>query len=86
MFDNFEVTLIRVEGLGNISKSMCYISMNEDPIESISLKELEASQHTCTVPSKGELRISIEDQTLLASLRFDINIIKCQGYHWLPLF
>jgi hypothetical protein len=86
MFDNFEVTLIRVEGLGNVSNSLCYLSMNDEPVDSIALRELDSSQHTCTIPSKGQVRISIEDQAVLASLRFDINIIKCQGYHWLPLF
>lgn len=85
MFDNFEVTIIRVEGLGNISKAVCIMIVDEKPIESVSLKSLENS-HVSSIPSRGELRLCIEEQTILASVRFDLSIIRCQGYHWLPLF
>ncbi|OMJ83889.1 hypothetical protein SteCoe_15118 [Stentor coeruleus] len=86
MFDNFEVTIIRVEGLGNISKASCCVYMNDELADSVSIKDLESAQHICTVPSKGEIRFSVEDLICKASVRFDINIIKCQGYHWLPMF
>ncbi|OMJ89481.1 hypothetical protein SteCoe_8384 [Stentor coeruleus] len=86
MFDNFEVTIIRVEGLGTISKATCFVHMNDEIVDSVSIKDLESGQHTCTVPSKGELRFSVEELVSIASVRFDINIIKCQGYHWLPMF
>ena len=86
MFDNFELTLVRNEGLGSLSRSTCYISLNDDPLELISLKTLKTIKHVCTVPSKDELKISIEDQAILASVRFDLSIVKSQGYHWLPLY
>lgn len=86
MFDNLELTVIRVEGLGNVSNSVCSVSLNEETIEVIPLKDSESFQKICTVNSKGELRLCIEDQTILASVRFNVSIIKCQGYHWLPLF
>lgn len=86
MFDNYEMTVVKIEGLGNISKSYCKVSVNDQPIETIQVKDLDGQQHVITIPAKGCLRICVEDQLLLASLRFNLRIIKCEGYHWLPLF
>jgi hypothetical protein len=86
MFDNYELTLIRVEGLGDVSACNCNFFVDDRLHESHLVGDLESSQQVLTVPSKGEMKIRIEDQSLIASLQFPLNIIKCQGYHWLPLF
>jgi hypothetical protein len=86
MFDNFEMTIVRVEGLGNISKCKCVITINEQVLNTIEMRQVEHSQQMIIIPSKGILRLSIEDHLAIASLRFSMKIIKCQGYHWLPLF
>ena len=86
MFDNYEMTFIRVEGLGDVSSCSCNFFIDDRLHDSQQVSDLESSQHILTVPSKGELKIRIEDQSLIASLQFSLSIIKCQGYHWLPLF
>lgn len=86
MFDNYEMTFIRVEGLGDVSTCCCNFFIDDRLHDSQQISDLETSQHILTVPSKGELKIRIEDQSLIASLQFSLSIIKCQGYHWLPLF
>lgn len=86
MFDNYEVTFIRVEGLGDVSTCSCKFFIDNRLCESQTVGNFERTQQVLTVPAKGLLRIRIEDQSLIASLQFLLKIIKCQGYHWLPLF
>ena len=86
MFDNYELTFIRVEGLGDVSTCSCNFFLDNLLHESQSVGDFESSQQILTVPCKGELKIRIEDQSLIASVQFSLSIIKCQGYHWLPLF
>lgn len=86
MFDNYEMTLIRIEGLGDLSSSSCNLFVNNDLFESVSISALENSQHVSIIPSKSNLKFQVEGENVLASLRFSLGIIKCQGYHWLPLF
>ena len=86
MFDNYEMTLIRIEGLGDLSNSTCNLFINNEPFESLPLVSLENAQHVSSIPSKSLLKIQVEEKSVLASLQFPLRIIKCQGYHWLPLF
>lgn len=86
MFENFELTLVRAEGLGNLTKCKCNITLNDQLLTTIDMKSLETSQSVLSLPPKGIVRLSIEDHLVIASLRFSMKIIKCQGYHWLPLF
>lgn len=86
MFDNYEMTVIRIEGLGDLSNSTCNLIVNSEPFESLSLVSLENTQHVSSIPSKSHLKIQVEENSVLASLQFSLKIIKCQGYHWLPLY
>lgn len=86
MFDNYEMTLIRIEGLGDLSNSTCNLIVNNELFESVAISSLENSQNVSIIPSKSHLKFQIEGEKILASLQFSLGIIKCQGYHWLPLF
>lgn len=80
------MTLVKIEGLGNISNTQCHVTLNDQKLETVPVKDLGSQHHVLTIPSKGILRISVEDHLVLASLKFNMRIIKCEGYHWLPMF
>lgn len=84
--DTFYLTVLKVEGLKEVSNSYLYIYLGPNIIRVLTLEAFEIN--SITIP-KGSLRFVIEDsQTSVpqASLSFESTIFKRSGYHWLPLF
>lgn len=85
MMDSFSLSVIKIEGLGNVSQTHCYLYMNDKLHNAVSMSSLEP------VPSlirSGQVKIVIEDDPsgqLIASLSFSTSIILAPGLLWLPL-
>ena len=86
MFSDFDLTIQKIEGLGNISKTNCSIYLD---YKEISIEPLSHLPITIKIPNSGILHLYINDiasKTQLASLSFSSALFTTENFYWLPLF
>lgn len=84
--DTFHLSVVKIEGIRDVSNSYCYIYLGSNILRVLTLECFDVQP----IPiAKGILRFVVEDSRnskVLASLSFGSNIFKRIGYHWMPLF
>lgn len=86
MSEDFSLTVVKIEGLGDVSVSECLVEFDDRQKYSSSLKSLPVTFKGC---KSQKLFISITDSatsTKIASLSFPIQLIPSDWFYWLPLF
>lgn len=86
MFENFDLTIQNIEGLGNISKCNCSIYLD---YKEISIKPLTHLPISIKIPNPGILHVyinDIESKTQIVSLSFSTTLLQTENFYWFPLF
>ncbi|OMJ73870.1 hypothetical protein SteCoe_27352 [Stentor coeruleus] len=86
MMDTFHLSVVKIEGIYDVSNSYCYIYLGSNILRVLTLECFDVQPIPIV---KGILRFVIEDShnsKVLASLSFASSIFKRIGYHWMPLF
>ena len=83
--DSYHLSVVKVEGLNEISNSYLYIYSGLNILRVLTLESFDIAP----IPiAKGTLRFVIEDSqnsSLQAALSFKCEIFTRYGFHWLPL-
>ncbi|OMJ77099.1 hypothetical protein SteCoe_23370 [Stentor coeruleus] len=86
MMDTFHLSVVKIEGISDVTNSYCYIYLGSNILRVLTLECFDVQP----IPiAKGILRFVVEDSRnskVLASLSFASDIFKRIGYHWMPLF
>lgn len=86
MSEDFILTVVKIEGLGDVSASDCTIEFDDKQKFSSPLKNLPI---TFKGLKSNKLFISISDSatnTKIASLSFPLQLLPSDWFYWLPLF
>lgn len=83
MLDKYILSIVKVEGLGDLGKSQCNLSLNN---EFYFKKPLESLPATFNISVSGAISMTITDgETVIASLAFESSLLKYDWFYWLPL-
>ncbi|OMJ66293.1 hypothetical protein SteCoe_36907 [Stentor coeruleus] len=86
MIDNYHLSVVKIEGIQEISNCYCYIYLGNNIIRVLTLESFDIQP----IPiAKGTLKFVVEDSqssNTLASLSFSSKIFKGLGFHWMPLY
>ena len=86
MLEDFILSVVKIEGLGDIQNSECFLSMDSSLISSHKLDSLPVSYN---IKASGLISLLIRDSitsTTIASLSFHSSLLHCNWFYWLPLF
>lgn len=86
MLDNLNLSVLKIEGLGDLSRIQCFIYADTVLLAKINPK---SPTFESVNVNKSNVRIELIDMPSsqpLSSLSFSMNIIEKSGFHWLPLF
>lgn len=86
MTEDFILTVVKIEGLGDVSSSDCILELEDKQKFQGSLFTLPV---TFKLSNTQKLVLSITDSasnTVIASLSFSFNLIPSDYFYWLPLF
>lgn len=86
MIDNYHLSVVKIEGIQEISNCYCYIYLGNNIIRVLTLECFDV--HPIPI-AKGTLKFVVEDSQsskTLASLSFSSKIFKRLGFHWMPLY
>lgn len=86
IMDSVNMTLLKIEGLGDLSNCDCLIYAGNDLSKTLSLKSEKAES---VFIEKSDIKIVLLDvpsSLPIASISFSIDIIEKPGFHWMPLF
>lgn len=86
MTESFSLTIVKIEGLGDLSHSECQLVINEKQVQVQSLKTVPVSY---TIPINSIISLTINDSasaTQIASISFNSSLLPGDLYYWLPLF
>ena len=86
MTESFSLTIVKIEGLGDLSHSECQLVINEKQVQVQSLKAVPVSY---TIPINSIISLTINDSASsiqIASISFNSSLLPGDLYYWLPLF
>src|SRR5574343_176228 len=86
MTESISLSIVKIEGLGDLSQSECHLVINEKQLKVQSLRVLPDSY---IIPKNSIISLTINDSassTQIASLSFNSSLLPGDWYYWLPLF
>ena len=85
MLEKYILSIVKIEGLGDLSDSECSLSIDKKCNFTRPLDQLPV---TFNIFSSGAISLSINDMnsaTVLASLSFHSSLLQYDWFYWLPL-
>lgn len=80
------MTILKIEGLGDLSNSECSIHTGAALVRTITLKNEKIESIFIEKNDVKIVLVDVPSSLPIASLSFSINILEKPGFHWMPLF
>jgi hypothetical protein len=88
MKNTLALSILKVEGIGE--QSGCYIIVDDQLIDAISIQYTQINENCVEIPLKGVLKLVVKSlntiETIECSIRIAIDALPSEGTVWLPLY
>jgi hypothetical protein len=83
--NDFSLTILKIEGLGELSKTQCLIYSNNEIIDRIFTTSAYPQSLKLTTSNLKIVLIDLPSCLPISSVSFNLEIIERPGLHWFPL-
>ena len=81
----FNLTIVKIEGLGDLTRTQCLVYSNHEIIDRISICSPIPQSIKITKSYLKVILIDLPSSLPISSVSFDLDIIERPGFHWFPL-